>query len=100
MAKVNPLSVQLAEGLMQKGDNQLLDKTTWQVGKFTVTDNNKFAYIIINKTFPAMNKKLSETKGTAITDYQNYLETTWLNELRKKYPVIIHEEPLKKMLQK
>ncbi len=100
MSKANPLAVQLAEGLIQKGDNQLLDNTTWQQGKFTVTENNKFAYIVITKILPAMNKKLSETKGTAITDYQNYLETTWLNELRKKYPIVIHEEPLKKMLQK
>jgi peptidyl-prolyl cis-trans isomerase SurA len=100
LSKANPLAIQLLEGTIQKGENVFLDKTTWQTGKFVVNHNGQFAYVLISAIIPETNKKLNETKGNVVTDYQNYLETTWLDDLRKKYPVTIHEEVLKKMVQK
>ena len=39
-------------------------------------------------------KKLSEIKGKVISDYQNYLEKKWLDELRNKYSVTINNDVL------
>ncbi len=39
-------------------------------------------------------KQLSEAKGPATSDYQNYLEQEWLAELAKKHPIIINKEVL------
>ena len=41
-----------------------------------------------------MNKELNEAKGPVTSDYQNYLEKTWLDELAKKYSVILNYDVL------
>lgn len=97
----NPLGLQLTEGTIQQGENAVLDQSTWQVGKYTVADakdSKRFHYVIIDKIIAASDKKMSETKGTVVSDYQNYLETAWLEGLRKKYPVKIDEVVFKKLL--
>jgi len=35
-------------------------------------------------------KLLSEAKGAATSDYQNYLEKMWLEELAKKHPITVN----------
>ncbi len=100
MSKTNPLAVQLTEGLMQHGDNVMLDQIAWKKGNFTVAEDNHFAYIVVKNVIPITNKKLNETKGSVVTDYQNYLEHTWLDALRKKFKVVINEEAFKKMIEK
>ena len=45
-------------------------------------------------------KPLSEVRSAVITDYQNYLDAQWVNELKQKYPVKINEEVFKAILSK
>jgi len=56
------------------------------------SDNTaSFAYII--KYYPQNEKRnFSEAKGLVINDYQLELEKKWLEELKKKYPVVINEK--------
>lgn len=39
-------------------------------------------------------KVLSEAKGAATSDYQNYLEKVWLEELAKKHPITVNTQVL------
>lgn len=39
-------------------------------------------------------KLLTESKGAATSDYQNYLEKAWLDELAKKHPIVVNSEVL------
>lgn len=39
-------------------------------------------------------KVLSEAKGAATSDYQNYLEKVWLEELAKKHPIVVNTQVL------
>jgi len=55
-------------------------------GKFYVVDVSYFV--------EPGNKDLNEAKGLVTSDYQNYLESTWLDELKKKYTITIHKEVL------
>jgi peptidyl-prolyl cis-trans isomerase SurA len=34
----------------------------------------------------------TDERGKVVTDYQDYLEKTWVIGLREKYPVIINQE--------
>ena len=43
-------------------------------------------------------KSLDEAKGYVISDYQEYLEKQWVEELRAKYPVKIHQDVLQAMI--
>jgi len=52
--------------------------------------DGKYYVIKLNQDLPIMRKEFSDAKGTATSDYQNYLEKTWLEELNKKYPVKVN----------
>jgi peptidyl-prolyl cis-trans isomerase SurA len=41
-----------------------------------------------------MKKEFSEAKGTATSDYQNFLEKNWLDSLTSKYKVKVNKKVL------
>ncbi|HFX18215.1 MAG TPA: peptidylprolyl isomerase [Flavobacteriales bacterium] len=59
-------------------------------------------YIVLNLTQikPAAVPSLKEVKGKVTSDYQNYLEKQWLEELKQKYPVKINEKAWEKIYAK
>jgi peptidyl-prolyl cis-trans isomerase SurA len=54
----------------------------------------KFYVIKVSEMIPASPKELSEAKGIVTSDYQNKLEKDWLDELKVKHPIVIHEDVL------
>ena len=54
----------------------------------------KFYVIKVNEILPAGPKELKDAKGAATSDYQNYLEKEWMDEIEKKHPVKINTEIL------
>lgn len=52
----------------------------------------KFYVIKVNALLPTGPKLLSDAKGLITSDYQNYLEKVWLEELTKKYTFKINEK--------
>lgn len=55
---------------------------------------DKFYVVVVNNKLPEMPKELSEIKGAVISDYQNDLETKWMEKLVGKYPITINSEVL------
>jgi peptidyl-prolyl cis-trans isomerase SurA len=56
----------------------------------------QFAYII--REYPiASPRSFEEARGLVINDYQNNLENKWIEELKKKYPVVINENVFKSL---
>lgn len=56
--------------------------------------NGKFVLLKVNELLEPSVKKLDETKGLVISDYQTYLEKEWIKELKAKYPVVINKDVL------
>ena len=56
--------------------------------------DGKFYIVKVAEIIEPMNKELTEAKGLITSDYQNYLEKNWLEELTKKYPISINTEVL------
>ena len=54
----------------------------------------KYYVVKVNETLPVMPKELSEIKGAVISDYQAFLEESWLKELKEEYPVKVNYEVL------
>lgn len=96
----NPLGVQITEKKFQKGENKALDSVNWQEGTYTTQLNGREYLIIINDVLEPAYKKLDEVRGVAISDYQNYLEQQWVNQLREKYPVEVRENEVEKLINK
>lgn len=82
-----PLSIEITEGIFQKGDNALMDQVTWQPGTYTLNANGRAVYIEIVRVDEPRAKTFEEARGPLISDYQNYLEKEWLASLRKQFPV-------------
>lgn len=56
--------------------------------------NEAFHVIDIKAVLPAGTKTLEEAKGYVINDYQQEIETNWLNELHKRFKVELNQEAL------
>lgn len=54
----------------------------------------KYYVVKVAEVLEPMRKEFSEAKGIATSDYQNYLEKTWLEELTKNHPIKVNSEVL------
>jgi peptidyl-prolyl cis-trans isomerase SurA len=77
------------------------EQTTYLKGRNFLQGRNKpynfegkYYVVKLNQDLPIMKKEFSEARGAATSDYQNYLEKTWLEELRQKYPIIVNYDVL------
>ena len=98
--KNSSLNLSVEEKIFEFGDDKLIDhyiySQQWSsVNKDDIIiceDVNKVLQIV--ETLPISVKPLNEIKGIVISDYQNFLETEWINELQNKYPVVIDQKNL------
>jgi peptidyl-prolyl cis-trans isomerase SurA len=93
--------IDVKEKAYQK-DNKVFPKDfKFQKGISNVIDDKgQFMIIEIKETLPAGPKELDETRGRAISDFQDYIEQEWIKDLRSKYPVKINKKSLKKLKKK
>jgi peptidyl-prolyl cis-trans isomerase SurA len=59
------------------------------------TDNG-FVIAIIDEILQPQTKPLNEIRGQVISEYQEYLEDQWVNQLRIEYPVVINNSILER----
>jgi peptidyl-prolyl cis-trans isomerase SurA len=98
--KEAPLTLQVTEGMFQKGENEILNLTEWKPDTTVVTKNDRHYLVLIKKIEEPRLKRLDETKGVVISDYQEYLEKEWIGELRSKYPVQVNQTEVEKLIKK
>ena len=94
MNRENPLTIKVENGRYQHGDNPAVDQVNWQKGIQTIELDDRLVLVEIQEVIPKGNQELEEIKGQVISDYQTLLESQWINELRNKYQVDIHEKEL------
>jgi peptidyl-prolyl cis-trans isomerase SurA len=96
--KTSQLNLSIDNIMYLKGENKNIDDN-WKVGLVAKdiedTNEKKFLVIKVNKILAKQSKTLPECRGMVTADYQNYLETEWLNYLKNKYKVKINDDVLK-----
>ena len=61
--------------------------------------DNTSSFIKVLRLFPAKQQRsFEEARGLVINEYQGFLESIWLNELKKKYPVKVNEAVFQSLL--
>ncbi len=92
----SPLSLQITSNNFSSGDNQYIDNLDWKVGISSdiKLEDGSFIIVEIKDILLSGDKKLEETRGKVISDYQNYLDQEWINELRNKYDININRKVL------
>jgi peptidyl-prolyl cis-trans isomerase SurA len=79
----------MQEGIFEKGQQSLIDKTPWVEGvsENTTNPDGSITFVHVKKVIPPTPKSLEEARGFIVSDYQEYLEKEWIKNLREKYPV-------------
>jgi peptidyl-prolyl cis-trans isomerase SurA len=87
--------ISVTDTLFEKGDNLILDSIGWTAGisKIIIKDS-KFGFFVKKEMVPPTQKSLQDVKGMCIADYQAYLEKIYLEELHKKYKIVVNEKLL------
>jgi peptidyl-prolyl cis-trans isomerase SurA len=88
------LNLQVDEGLFEKGVNPVVDAVNWEIGMHERETDNRFFIVALEEILDPQPKLLTEIRGTVISDYQNYLEKTWIQELKTTYKVEINNNTL------
>ncbi|ELR70995.1 Survival protein SurA precursor (Peptidyl-prolyl cis-trans isomerase SurA) [Fulvivirga imtechensis AK7] len=88
------LTLQVEEGLFERGDHPVIDKIKWEQGIQRINWNGRYNLVLIREVLPASSKELNEIRGLVISDYQNHLEKQWVEKLKEKYTVEVNKEGL------
>lgn len=86
--------ISIYEGTWTRGDNNEMGKINWSPGMHETTLDGFPAIVIVNKITPPQPLPLSEVRGDMISEYQDYLEKTWIKQLKEKYSVKIDKNVL------
>jgi peptidyl-prolyl cis-trans isomerase SurA len=101
--KGKPEVLSVMEKLYEKDKNKDLG-ALWKAGDMTETKTDAgtktASFLKIEALVPPAPKQLSEARGYAVADYQDYLEKKWIQDLRKEYTVVIDEGVLKSLIKK
>jgi peptidyl-prolyl cis-trans isomerase SurA len=95
---LKPGSLSAEERYFKKGDNEYLDAVQWAVGQNNYEIKGKAVWVDVKKVENARSKTFKEANGEVIRDLQKVLEKDWVNQLKVKYPVIVNEEEIKRIL--
>ncbi|MEQ1746331.1 MAG: peptidylprolyl isomerase [Saprospiraceae bacterium] len=91
------------EKTYEKGKNKDLNDI-WSGGKMTAAKSDAATktatFSKIEKILPPSPKALSDARGYAVADYQDYLEKQWVEKLRSQYPVQVHDEIFRTLIRK
>lgn len=89
--KNDKVAIMVKSGLFEK-NYDILDK----IQNLTVGANNtykdaNYSFVVhVKSTKPAETKALEDCKSKVINDYQQYLESTWVDELKKEFKININ----------
>jgi peptidyl-prolyl cis-trans isomerase SurA len=94
--------VSVISGKYEKGQYDVVDKTTWKKGVEPITkiNDSSYQFVFVKEIVKPEPKTLKEAKGYAVSDYQEYLEKKWLADLRQKYPIEVNQSVFKSLIKK
>lgn len=84
--------------VFERGDNAAIDKINWTVGLHETEADGMYYLVELNKLVEPGLKKFDEVRASIISDYQDYLEKSWIAQLKSKYVVKINSRGKKKAI--
>jgi peptidyl-prolyl cis-trans isomerase SurA len=96
--KDKPLSLQVEEGLFEKGANKFLNAIDWKSGTYTLKEDGRIQYIVVKSIREGEVKALSSVRGTVISDYQKHLEEEWIKGLETTFKVKVNQKVIDKLI--
>ena len=88
--------VKLEKVIAAKGENPITDFLGFGGPKPENLNQRWAGYFAFAQKIIGMPEEATDMKGAVVTDYQNYLEKQWLDQLKSKHKVKIDQKVLKK----
>lgn len=85
--------VKTEKGLYAQGDNKTVDILVFSKSKNL--PKSDFKRVFTDGKVIYAPEDYNDMRGAVIQDYQNYLETEWVKNLRQKYPINVNESLLR-----
>ncbi len=87
---VVPSRFSIKEGKFSVTDNEVIDAIKWEKGLTAdIVKGKSVVFVNVKNKLAPQPKTLEEAKGLVTADYQALLEKTWIDSLKKKFPVVI-----------
>jgi len=87
-----PLLFTIHEGTYEIDNHPVISNVDVQKKYHEVKNDGRTHFLVLGNVLPAGPKRLSETTGKVIQDYQEYLDKKMIAELREKYIIQINED--------
>ena len=102
--KDDKVNIMVKSGVYEEDYDVLPDFTITTKGVTPILSKGNYSFVVnVKEVKPSQPKTIEECKGKLINDYQQYLESNWVNELKKEFSVSVNQEvfnKIKKQLQK
>lgn len=96
--KKGAVDIMVKSGIFEIGDPALPKHQNFNVGITEISHEGNYYFITqVNKKLEKGPKKLEETRGKVINDYQQYLEANWVDELKKEFVVKVNQDVFNKV---
>lgn len=92
------VNIMMDEGLFEQGSNGLPKEYKLAKGVSEIYKQGDYYYVILGKEImPSTVKTLDEARGRVISDYQQYLEENWIDELKKEFTYQVNDAVFNKV---
>lgn len=92
--KDSALRIRAEKGIFKKGDNALVDYEVFKV-RALPKQIEGYPYSAVYGKKLKSPKVMDDVRPLVVSDYQEYLESQWVNALRQKYTVTVNEDIVK-----
>lgn len=87
------IRIRVEKGIFKQGDNAVVDKMVFKKDTTLTPVKNYPIDATFGKKLKAP-KELDDVRGLVTADYQDMLEKAWVEQLRKRYDVVVNREVL------
>ncbi|MEO8235164.1 MAG: peptidylprolyl isomerase [Flavobacterium sp.] len=92
------VNVMTKQETYEEGAENFPKNVLFKTGVSEVYKDGEFYFVSkVSKIIPATNKTLDEVRGRVINDYQQYLEDSWVGDLKKEFKVTINQEVFERL---
>jgi len=82
----------------QKGDHKAIDSIAWSVGLHQAQSEGMHYLVEVERLIPAGIMTFAEARASVISDYQDSLEKSWIEQLKKQHIIKIDKKSVKAVI--
>jgi peptidyl-prolyl cis-trans isomerase SurA len=79
-------------GAFEQKDRLFLSQVPWSPGTYLTAHSGANYLVVIEKILPPGPQTFEEARASVISDYQTFLEDSWITELKRKFALKVQKK--------